>query len=112
MASCHLFDDVSSRCRRRTVPSLVVALVILGFPADALAQERQVLGPAQQSPVHSTVDMSTLRSAGAPGPTRAEVKPFRARDSQGLERWKESIRQSPDTFPPAPGFVRDRRTDP
>src|SRR5262245_27144548 len=60
MASRHLFNNVLSSCRWRTVPSLVVALAILRFATDVLAQERQVLPPAQQSPAHSKVDMSTL----------------------------------------------------
>jgi hypothetical protein len=96
---------------RQISRSVVAAFVILWFATEVLAQERQVLPFAQQSPVQSRVDVSTLPPAGAAGPTGVEVKPFRGRDPQELERWKELIRRSPDAVPPAPGFVPDKRSD-
>src|SRR5262245_29257582 len=103
--------DTLSGCGRWALLSLIGAFLILGFARDGYAQERQVPPAFSQSPVHSTVDVSKLPMPRSPATTGVEVKPLRTRDPQELERWKESIRQSPDALPPAPGFVRDGRSD-
>jgi len=92
---------------------IAMLLAILAAPAALFAQDVRPLPPAREVPVHSTVNVSTLPPAPGPGgtPTGVTVKPFLTRDPEQLREGRNLMRQSPETVPPAPGLVEDRRPD-
>jgi hypothetical protein len=106
----------SGRMMTRAVESSLACLIIvlgaLGPAPTLLAQETQVVPPAESASPHSTVDVLTLPPAGrAPtqGMKRLEQKPVHVPDPEGLQQWKERLKQSPEVLPPAPGFVEDKK---
>jgi len=101
-----------TRLVESSLACLIIVLGALGPAPTLLAQETEVLPPAESASPHSTVDVLTLPRAGrAPtqGTKRLEQKPVRVPDPEGLQQWKEHLEQSPEALPPAPGFVEDKK---
>ncbi len=87
----------------------ILAWVLLASPSVLLAQQTEVLPPAQSLPPDSMADVSTLAPAEElAAPSTIPVKPFLVPDPQGLQQWQDLIEQYPELVPPAPGFVEDK----
>ena len=101
-----------TRAAGSSLACLIIVLGALGPAPTLLAQETQALPPPESVPPHSKVDVLTLPSrpkAPSQGKKPVEIKPHLVPDPEGLNQWKEQLEQSPETLPPAPGFVEDKK---
>ncbi len=95
---------------RSCLVPIAVALAIIAYSTDLLAQETKTLPPAESVPLDSGVDVSTLPPP-PPSPPRGtrppEVKPSHITDPEALREGKDLLQQVPGALPTAPGFIED-----
>jgi hypothetical protein len=85
-----------------SVASLIILAVIVR-PAPTLAQQTEVLPPAESIPPHSKdngfTETPALQPPPAAQPSGGLVKPLRVPDPDSLREWKQLIQQVPGAVP-------------